>query len=178
LNKFEICSYLKFVQIRILFKIKICSNSQSEPISKFKFLKFQKIKQEKTEKRKKQRRSTTWSGPTPTSRRRSGVSRANARRVGAPNPSSPSNLNRLSYGRATFFTILAHRLLSEHYDLGGAPPWRPRDTNAWFLIGCMQLCWPKFIFESQALFLSRVFAVALFSHCNRLHARSTGYSPI
>jgi hypothetical protein len=49
LNKFEICSYLNFVQIRILFKIKICSNSKSKQISKFKII---QISGEKKEKRK------------------------------------------------------------------------------------------------------------------------------
>jgi hypothetical protein len=47
---------LKFVhiliQIRILFKIKICLNSKSEQILKFKLFKLQKRKQEKTEKEK------------------------------------------------------------------------------------------------------------------------------
>jgi hypothetical protein len=48
LNKFEICSYLKFVQNLNLFKIKISSNSKSEQISEYK-----KRKQEKQKKVKK-----------------------------------------------------------------------------------------------------------------------------
>jgi hypothetical protein len=58
LNKFEICSYLKFVRILFkiifLFRIKFCFHSKSEQISKFKLFKFQKRKQEKTVKKKKQ----------------------------------------------------------------------------------------------------------------------------
>jgi hypothetical protein len=50
LNKFKICSYLKFVQNLNLFKIKINSNSKFEQISEYK-----KRKQEKQKKIKKNR---------------------------------------------------------------------------------------------------------------------------
>jgi hypothetical protein len=53
LNNFEIWTYLNFVQIRILFKIKICLNSKSKHIWNLNLFKFQKRKYEKEEKEKK-----------------------------------------------------------------------------------------------------------------------------
>jgi hypothetical protein len=54
LNKFEICSYLKFVQIRFLFKIKKFQNRNLNQFQNLNCLNFRKENRKKTKKNREE----------------------------------------------------------------------------------------------------------------------------